>query len=176
MFGDALRSWRLRRAYAREGIAPAVLALATARDGHAAILRAFGASIAPGVAIAGPLHIVNAAASFANLTIGARAALGSETHLDLAAAVEIGAGAVIEPRAALLTSARAAGLRPGALADGPVRIGAGARIGTGATILPGITIGEGAVVEAHALVAADVPAGARFAWHEAADLALVRTR
>lgn len=176
MIRDAMRDWRLRRAYAREGIGPVALALGTTRDGHAAILRDFGASIAPGVAIAGPLHVVNAAASFANLTIGARAALGLETHLDLAAAVTIGPGAVIEPRAALLTSARAAGLPPGALHDGPVRVGAGARIGAGATLLPGVTIGEGAVIDPHALVAADVPAGTRFAWHQAADLALVRGR
>ncbi|MCC6386012.1 MAG: hypothetical protein IT302_01375 [Dehalococcoidia bacterium] len=108
--------------------------------------------------------------------MGAHAVLGPETHIDLTDVVSIGPGAVIEPRAALLTSAHAAGLRPGARGDGPVRIGAGARIGTGATILPGITIGEGAVIDPHALVGADVPAGARFAWHEAADLALVRAR
>ncbi|MFN8507323.1 MAG: hypothetical protein U0547_07135 [Dehalococcoidia bacterium] len=50
MFAEMLHLLQLAAA-ARvrpRGLAPAVLALATARDGHAAILRAFGASIAPG--------------------------------------------------------------------------------------------------------------------------------
>lgn len=171
-----LRMWRLRRAFERDGIDAVAMALCTARDGHAAILRAFGAKVAADVRIAGPLSVVNASGGFANLTIEPGAILGAETHLDLAAPVSIGAGAVVEARAAILTSARAAGLRPGAVSERAASLGAGARLGTGATIMPGVTVGEGASIDPHALVAADIPARARFAWPDAADLELVRRR
>lgn len=165
----------MRRAFAREGIDAVAMALATAPEGHGALLRRYGATVAADAVIAGPLHLVNAGGSFANLTIGAGAVLGPEVHLDLTAPVTIGAGAVLEPRSALVTGARAAGLRPGTFPERPVVVGPGARVGTGATIV-GAAIGAGAVIDPHALVTAGVAAGAHVTWHEAADLAVVRSR
>lgn len=68
--------------------------------------------------------------------------------------VHIGAGAVIDEEAVVLTHDTTRGL----LLD--TRIGEGARIGPRAIVLPGITVGRDARVLAGAVVLRDVPDGA----------------
>ncbi len=113
--------------------------------------------------IPGPLHIVNAASDFSNLTIGNHVHIGADTLVDLADAIVIEDYATLSMRSTLVTHID---VGPGPLKErrprqqAPVRIGRGAYLGAGATILHGVTVGEEATVGAHALVDRDVAPGA----------------
>ncbi len=152
-----------RSRYLRDGIAGIAAELRTATNGHASILREFGATVGDDVSFHAPLHIVNAPGDFARLRIGSRAHLGADTLIDLASDVIIEDEATISMRCTIITHID---VGPGELRaarpreEGPVTIGRGAYLGTGATILHGVTIGAGATVGAHALVDRDVAPGA----------------
>lgn len=154
---------RRRSRYLRDGIAGIAAELRHASRGQAAILREFGASVGHDVDIPGPLHIVNAAKDFSNLTIGSHVHIGADTLIDLADAVVIEDYATLSMRSTLVTHID---VGPGPLKErrpreqGPVRIGRGAYLGAGATILHGVTVGAEATVGAHALVDRDVAPGA----------------
>lgn len=105
-------------------------------------------------------HLVNLeGAGLGGLVIGARAHVGPECLLDLAAPIRIGDRATLAPRVTVLTHAD-----PGASAvadqhprvEGPVDIGDDAWIGAGAVVMPGTRIGAKAVVGAGAVVTGDV--------------------
>jgi sugar O-acyltransferase (sialic acid O-acetyltransferase NeuD family) len=97
------------------------------------------------------------------------------TDSQLGPAVQIMAGAVVQPGASLgencLVNTRASvdhdcrigahvHLSPGVTVSGGVTIGDGVHVGTGASIIQGLTIGEGATIAAGAVVVRDVPAQA----------------
>jgi len=105
-------------------------------------------------------HFVNLeVAGFRELRIGARAQLGPECLLDLAAPIDIGTRATLAPRVTVLThsdpgASEVARLYP--REEGPVQIGDDAWIGAGAVVMPGVKIGNAAVVGAGAVVTNDV--------------------
>jgi acetyltransferase-like isoleucine patch superfamily enzyme len=133
--------------------------------GHAAVLRAFGASVGNGCVIHGPLIIHNADAKtgYANLNIGDHVHLGRAVLLDLAKELYIGKAAVVSMGATVLTHAdvgdRALQAKyPRHVAS--TTIGPGAWIGAGATVLAGCDIGAQAVVGAGSVVVRAIAAGA----------------
>ncbi len=81
---------RLWWAYWTDGIDGVAIELRKLRSGHARALRAFGARVAEGAVIAGPLTIVNARRDFSNLEVGPGAHVGQEVFIDLADRVVIG--------------------------------------------------------------------------------------
>lgn len=137
--------------------------LRTTTNAHAEILREFGATVGRDVSIHGPIHIVNAAGDFANLTIGDGVHLGTDVLIDLADSVTIDDEATLSMRCSIITHMD---VGPGPLRErrprqqGPVVVGRGAYLGIGATVLHGVTVGAEATIGAHALVDRDVAAGA----------------
>lgn len=154
---------RRRARFLRDGIDGIVMELRTTTNGHAAILREFGATVGEGVSFHAPLQIVNAPGDFRRLVIGDHVHIGAEVLIDLASDVMIEDEATISMRCTLITHID---VGPGPLREtrpreeGAVRIGKGAYLGAGATVLHGVTIGAGATVGAHALVDRDVAPGA----------------
>lgn len=161
-FGWAGRA-RRRARFLRDGIDGIANELRGTTNGHAAILREFGATVGEGVSFHAPLHIVNANGDFRRLRIGDHVHIGADVLIDLASDVMIEDKATISMRCTLITHID---VGPGPLREsrprevGTVCIGEGAYLGAGATILHGVTIGAGATVGAHALVDRDVAAGA----------------
>lgn len=92
-----------------------------------------------------------------NLHIGRAAYLNEGVLLESAGGISIGAGALIGPRATILTSTHDVGeiVDPRSRTE-PVVVGAGAWIGAQVTVLPGVTIGPGVVVGAGAVVTRDL--------------------
>jgi len=154
---------RRRARYLRDGIEGIAAELRDTPNGHAQILREFGARVGRDVSIHGPLYIVNADGDFRRLTIGDRVHLGTAVLIDLADDVTIEDEATLSMRCSIVTHLD---VGPGPLretrprAQAPVRIGAGAYLGLGATVLHGVKVGPRATIGAHALVDRDVPEGA----------------
>ena len=107
-----------------------------------------------------PIHLSTGRGG--TLVIGSRARIGPGSGLTAHARVELGDGAVLEPRCMVIDTDFHAledrNLRP---RPRPILIGNGAHLGAGTIVLKGVTIGAGAVVEAGSVVRSNVPAGAR---------------
>lgn len=165
---------RRRARYLRDGIEGIAMELRSTTNGHAQILRDYGATVGEGCSLYTPLHIVNADGDFSNLVIGDRVHLGADVLIDLADRVEIADEATLSMRCTLITHID---VGPGPVRmrlprkQAPVRIGPGAYLGAGATLLHGVTVGAGAVVGAHALVAHDVAPGVTVVSPRATQLA-----
>jgi maltose O-acetyltransferase len=118
-----------------------------------------GLHIAPRASIAGPVRITGPGPLGALLSIGPGSFISGPIHIDLGAAVSIGARVYIGDQVKLLTGTHEIGesnQRCGGHRWAPIEIGDGAWIGSGVTVLPGVRIGGGAVVGAGAVVTADV--------------------
>lgn len=154
---------RRRTRFLRDGIEGIAAELRDTVNGHAAILREYGATVGADVSIHGPIYIVNADGDFSNLSIGDRVHLGTAVLIDLADRVRIEDEATLSMRASIITHID---VGPGALREqrprrqAPVTIGRGAYLGIGATVLHGVTVGEQATIGGHALIDKDVQAGA----------------
>jgi acetyltransferase-like isoleucine patch superfamily enzyme len=99
------------------------------------------------------------------VVIGDDAVLGDGVMVLSRARVVVGAGALVDDRAALIDVARTVDdverpIRKQPLAGAPIVVGERARVGVGAAVLPGVTVGPGAVIGAGAVVEEDVAAGA----------------
>jgi acetyltransferase-like isoleucine patch superfamily enzyme len=111
-------------------------------------------------AVVGTLAVIGRAKIYgprANLVIGQEAALG-RCSVSLNAKVEIGARAVVNDGATILTASHSLSDPKWRTTTGSVRIGEYAWIATNALLLPGVNIGRGAVVAAGAVITHDVPA------------------
>lgn len=122
-------------------------------------LRRYGATIGADAVIHRSHYMNLEVAGFRNLAVGARAHVGPECLIDLAALVSIGSRSAISPRAMILTHADPGEgalqqLHPRQVA--PTSIGDDAWVGAGATVLHGVTVGARAVVGAGSLVREDV--------------------
>ncbi len=162
--GTKVRILRLRWVYLREDIDGVEQALRHLRDGHADVLRAFGAKVAEDANIVGPISLVNAKGDFSNLVVGPRAHVGSEVFLDLAERVTIESGATVSMRTTIITHfdvGRGPLVEQHPRQTGAVTIGEGAYLGAGATVLHGVRVGKGAMVSAGAVVHKDVGDGGR---------------
>lgn len=127
-----------------------------------AVLRSFGATIAPDVDLRQPMIIHNPQNRLADLSIGSQTHIGKDSLLDLTGPITIGSTVTLAMRVTIITHLDTfySPLRVKALPsviEGVV-IEDGAYIGAGATILHGIRIGRCAVVAAGAVVTKDVPA------------------
>jgi len=160
---DALYRARLNWVYLREDIDGIEAELRRMRSGHAAVLRQFGANVAPDAAVVGPICLVNARKDLSNLEIGPRTHVGSEVFIDLADRVRIEDGATVSMRVVIVTHldvGRGPLIQRMPRSTGPVTIEAGAFIGAGAILLKGVTVGREAVVGAGTVIDRDVPPGA----------------
>ncbi len=123
------------------------------------ILRACGAEIGEDSRIHGPMLIIGDFHDFSGLHIGSHTHVGSDSLLDLSAAIRIGNRVTISPRCSLLTHVN---VGQSALQEiypperASISIEDDAYLGTGVTILHGVTIGKCAVVAAGAVVKDDV--------------------
>lgn len=130
---------------------------------NAAILRAFGATIAKkGVYIHSPLVLHNARDGYANLTINEHCVLNGYNYLDLSARITLERGVSLGPGVTIMTHnrynhnafleerlAHTCGIK-----DVVIKKGSGVK--AGALIVHGITIGQNAVVAGGAVVNRDV--------------------
>jgi putative colanic acid biosynthesis acetyltransferase WcaF len=121
-----------------------------------AILRGFGADIAPGVLIR---HNVRIHWPW-KLTVGKDSWIGEEAWLLNLEPIVIGSDVCISQDVFLCTGSHNRRSPTFEYDNGPIRIGDGAWIAAGATVLRGVTVGEDAVVGARALVVRDVAPGA----------------
>ena len=112
-----------------------------------ALLRLFGARIAPGVRIYGSTRVWYPA----NLTIARGALLGPRVRCYNQGNIMIGADAVISQDASLCASTHDVTDPAFPLLLRPITIGAQAWIAAEAFVGPGVTIGEGAVLGARAV-------------------------
>ena len=133
------------------GAGPRQLRLAI--RGHAAILRKHGAAIGTGCTFRSPVLIAAGEPGFRNLEVSAGASFGPGIVLDLSGPLRIGARASIGPRCTLGASDRGA--------NGETCIGEGVVLEPGVIVRRGVSVGAGAWIGGHAVVAADVPPGAR---------------
>lgn len=122
-----------------------------------ALLRAFGADIAPGVLIR---HDVRIHWPW-KLTVGRDSWIGVGAWLLNLEPITIGANVCLSQGAMLCTGSHRADDPSFAFDNAPIVVGDGVWVATGALILRGVTVGADAVVGARAVVARDVPAGAR---------------
>jgi maltose O-acetyltransferase len=97
-----------------------------------------------------------------NISMGDRAFLNFDVVILDCAPVTIGEGALVGPRAQLITAdhaREAAGRRADIEFAAPVTLEANTWIGAGAIVLPGVTVGADSIVGAGSVVTRDVPAG-----------------
>ena len=119
---------------------------------RAALLRLFGARIAPGSRI-------SASAQFWapwNLSVGAGAAIGENVDCYCVAPITLGAKVNISKYSFLCSAAHDIHDPAGALTAAPIVIEDGAWVFADVFIGPGVTVGQGAVVGARASVFRDV--------------------
>lgn len=119
-----------------------------------ALLRRWGADIAPTATIYHGFEIRNAA----GLTVGARSQIGNGAILDARGGITIGSDVNFSTAVNIWTGQHDWQSNTFAYQRAPVTIGDHAWISTRVTILPGVTIGEGAVIAAGSVVTKDVPA------------------
>ena len=123
----------------------------------------FGAQVAPGTVLHGPLMIHNAAGDYRNLRVGANVHVGRLVTLDLAALIELETDCTVSMGATILTHSDV-GDRPLAAryprVVEPARIGSGSYLGANVTVLAGCHVGREAVVGAGAVVTRPVADGA----------------
>ncbi len=168
---NAVRRWRRRVVYIRDGIEGIAMELRRTID-CAPLLREYGATVGERATIYGPLHVMNAAGDFSNLTIGHDVYIGTDVLIDLADRVTIGDYVSLGMRSNLITSfdVGAGPLKERrARKQGPIVIGAGAYVGTNVTVLHGVTIGEQATIGAHCLIRKDVAPGATMISEQARE-------
>ncbi|MCE1174094.1 MAG: hypothetical protein LWW77_05735 [Propionibacteriales bacterium] len=122
---------------------------------RASVLRAFGATIGPGVLIR---HRVRIHWPW-KLTVGAHSWVGEGTWILNLEPVTIGANTCISQDVFLCTGSHDHRSATFEFDNAPIRIGDGAWVATRATILRGVTIGDNATVGATALVFKDVADG-----------------
>jgi maltose O-acetyltransferase len=125
-----------------------------------------GVRIGPNASIAGPVRITGPGPLGELLSIGPGAFISGPLHIDLGAAVSIGARVYIGDQVKLLTGTHEIGhseQRCGHRRWAPIQIGDGTWIGSAVTVLPGVRIGSGAIVGAGAVVTADIPSDALYA-------------
>jgi putative colanic acid biosynthesis acetyltransferase WcaF len=96
-----------------------------------------------------------------NLVLHHRACLGDRTAIYSLDRIEIRQGATIAQEAYLCAGTHDFGQPHMPLQTAPIVVGAGAFVGARAFVLPGVSLGERCIVGAMAMVARDVPAGAR---------------
>ncbi len=130
---------------------------------RAFLLRLLGADIGRNVRIY-EITLFNLTRGFKNLTIEDDVHIGPGTMLDLSDKIIIKRGAVISPRALILTHSDPGSRHKSPLCETyppktlPVEIGAYSWIGASSTILCGTKTGSYSVVGAGSLVNADIPA------------------
>lgn len=122
-----------------------------------AVLRAFGADLAPGVLIRSDVRIHWPW----KLRIGRDSWVGVGSWLLNLEPIDIGSDVCVSQGVLLCTGSHHAEDPAFEYDNAPVRVENGAWIAARATVLRGVTVGADAVVGASALVVADVPAGAR---------------
>jgi len=119
-----------------------------------ALLKLFGAKIAPGCEIGAGVRIWVPW----NLTMGERSAIGFEAEIYNFAPVIIGRHVVVSQYTYVCTSTHDYTHPHFPLVSQPIRIGSQAWVATGCLLTPGVTIGEGAVIGARSLVTKSMPA------------------
>ncbi|MDO5697715.1 MAG: DapH/DapD/GlmU-related protein [Dermatophilus congolensis] len=124
---------------------------------RAAILRAFGADIAPGVLIR---HDVRIHWPW-KLTVGTDSWIGVGAWILNLEPVTIGSDVVVSQQAMLCTGSHDADDPSFEFDNAPIVLHDGSWVAARATVLRGVTVGADAIVGAGALVVKDVPAGAR---------------
>jgi putative colanic acid biosynthesis acetyltransferase WcaF len=117
-----------------------------------AILRGFGATVAPGVLIR---HDVRIHWPW-KLTIGSNSWIGERVWILNLEPVTIGSNVCISQDALLCTGSHDRYSRSFEFDNAPIVVGDGAWVALRATVLRGVTIGAGAVIGANALVVRDV--------------------
>ncbi len=123
---------------------------------RAALLRAFGANLAPGVLIR---HDVQIHWPW-KLSVGRDSWIGVGAYLLNLEPIHIGADVCVSQEAMLCTGSHDANDPFFEFDNAPIVIEDGAWVAARATILRGVRVGSGAVIGATALVTRDVPAGA----------------
>lgn len=125
------------------------------------LLRALGVRISATSCFAGAVKITGTGSVPQLLSIGPGCYISGPMHIDLLAAVRIGARVYVGYEVMLITADHEIGpsaQRCGTCVHGAIEIGDGAWIGSRAVILPGVRVGHGAVVAAGAVVTKDVAA------------------
>nr|WP_296778777.1 DapH/DapD/GlmU-related protein [Rhodococcus sp. (in: high G+C Gram-positive bacteria)] len=120
-----------------------------------AVLRAFGASIGPGVSIR---HGVKIHWPW-KLTVGAHSWVGEKVWILNLEPVTIGQDSCISQSVLLCAGSHDRRSPTFEFGNAPIVVGDRVWVAARATVLRGVTIGDGATVGATALVTADVPAG-----------------
>lgn len=121
-----------------------------------AVLRAFGADLAPGVLVR---HRVRIHWPW-KLSVGADSWIGEDVWLLNLEPITIGSDVCISQGVLLCTGSHDRDSPTFEYDNAPIVIADGAWVAARATVLRGVTVGAGAVVGATALVSRDVPAGA----------------
>jgi acetyltransferase-like isoleucine patch superfamily enzyme len=133
------------------------------RDDPAAVLRSFGASIAPSAHVGARPRLHAAGTGYDHLLVGAGARIGDDCFLDLTDVIEIREGAVLGPLCAVITH-HTVGRSPLAAAfpstHRRVVLEEGCEVGAGCVVTQGVVIGAGSRVLPGTVVHRDVPPGA----------------
>jgi len=140
------------------------------------LYRLAGFDVAPRARIAGALTLWGTGDIYRRFSVGPRTFINSPAHIELNAAVRIGARCALGHHVVIITTNHELGpatQRAGEIFHTPVTIGDGVWIGAGVTILPGVTIGDGAFVGAGCVVTRDVPPNARVAAPRAGVVGLL---
>lgn len=117
-------------------------------------LRAWGASIAPGVTIYHGIEVRNAR----GLVIGRNSSIGNDSILDARAGLIIGSNVNLSTGVHIWTGQHDWASPDFAYVSAPVTIGDRAWLSDRTAVLPGVNIGEGAVLAAGAVASKDVGA------------------
>lgn len=160
MLGDKIRSMLLTAQYRRRGIEAVNSQLLRPGRGVDLLLARYGATVAAGGVVYGPMTIHNADPDYRNLTLGRHVHIGRNVLLDLTDALIIDDEATISMGCTLLTH-QDIGSRP--LSTSYPRetartvIGAGAYLGANVTVLAGANVGQRTVVGAGSVVIQELP-------------------
>jgi putative colanic acid biosynthesis acetyltransferase WcaF len=131
-----------------------------------ALLRLFGADIAPGARVYGKTRVWYPA----NLTMAENALLGPGVNCYNQARISIGAKAVVSQGAHLCAGTHDINDPDFQLIAKPITIGAGAWVAAEAFVGPGVSIGDGAVLGARGVAFRDIEPWAVYAGNPAKRL------
>jgi acetyltransferase-like isoleucine patch superfamily enzyme len=122
-----------------------------------ALLRLFGARLAPGASFHGGSYFTVPG----NLIVGAGSFINRNCYFDLEGRLTLGENVTVGHGTTFVTTEHEVGgsaHRCGPSIPRSISVGDGAWLGANCTVLPGVRIGPGAVVAAGAVVRSDVPA------------------
>ena len=131
-----------------------------------ALLRAFGATVGPGVHVYPTARITMPW----NLTLGANAAVGDRAILYALGPIRLGARATVSQYAHLCAGSHDWRAPAMPLTKPPIAIGADAWICADAFVGPGVTLGAGTILGARAVAMKDTPPGAILAGNPARQI------